>query len=61
MISTSSKCSLFSLVSHIFTQCDNVPLGIAAKKGHDSVTESVEEDPLTEDDYEIGDPTSPGH
>ena len=24
------------------------------------MTESVEDDPLTEDDYETGDPTSPG-
>ena len=39
VISTGSQCSLSSLVSHSLTQSGNVPLGIAAVKGH---TETVQ-------------------
>ena len=36
---TSNECSLSSLVSHSLLQYGNVPLGIAAAKGH---TETVQ-------------------
>ena len=39
VISTCSQCSLSSLVSHSPTQYGDVPLGIAAGKGH---TETVQ-------------------
>ena len=39
VISTSSECSLSSLVSHTLTQYGNVPLEVAAVKGH---TETVQ-------------------